>query len=190
MVSRTNGDALSPTCCRKRYLDFETGTPPVSEERRLDRAPSPVGVLQGEPEGETEIGYLGVCASETTLVAVAVQREREKERKSETEEERKREGEEIERVVHGSVAVSSRGGWWIVAVRVVDRIGRLYAVFVVAVVIVVVGASRSSYVVGDEERTKTERVQSGLGGERGERTRKERTWRRDDSRDRREETRG
>lgn len=42
-----------------------------------------------------------------------------------------------ERVVHGSgVAVSSRGGWWIVAVRAVGRFGRLLIVVVVVVVVV------------------------------------------------------
>ena len=40
-------------------------------------------------------------------------------------------------MVHGSgVAVSSRGGWWIVAVRAVGRFGRLLIVVVVVVVVV------------------------------------------------------
>lgn len=89
------------------------------------------GKSEGEPEGERERGHVGVCAAAARLVAVAGR----------------------ERVVHGRVAVSSRGGWWIVAVRAVGRIGRLIVVFVVVVVVIGVVIV---VVVGDEESTKTE----------------------------------
>lgn len=94
------------------------------------------GKSEGEPEGERERGHVGVCAAAAVaaaarLVAVAGR----------------------ERVVHGRVAVSSRGGWWIVAVRAVGRIGRLIVVFVVVVVVIGVVIV---VVVGDEESTKTE----------------------------------